>query len=104
MTVGSDRIIQKMINELNQAKEQNQKQDKWLKHIENVSLLCDLLLEDDASESTNEAKSPTTESISTEEMKAMIGKQEREVKSNQDKFKKSTIDHDIANGNSIFDF
>ncbi|MBP1969817.1 hypothetical protein J2Z83_001925 [Virgibacillus natechei] len=103
MAVGNDKVIQKMISELNQAKEQNHKQDKWLKHIENVRLLCDLLLEDDASESTNEAKSPT-ESISTEEMKAMIGKQESEVKSNPDKFKKSTIDHDIANGNSIFDF
>ncbi|PAV31416.1 hypothetical protein CIL05_01815 [Virgibacillus profundi] len=93
MAVTNDTIIQKMINELNQAKANSTDQVKMIKHIENVRLLCDLFV-DDSTVDANE--------ISPEEMKAMIGAQTNPVK--QDKDKKSIINHDEANGDSLFDF
>lgn len=93
MAVGNNTVIQKMITELNQAKEQHD-QDKMIKHIENVRLLCELLLEEDPSPTGDK------EGISAEEMKAMLGKQAGENK----KVKSTSVDHDGANGDSIFDF
>ncbi|UJL46026.1 YwdI family protein [Virgibacillus sp. NKC19-16] len=93
MEVGNNTVIQKMITELNHAKEQHN-QDKMIKHIENVRLLCDLFLEEDSPSTGNK------EAISAEEMKAMLGKQ-----SSENKQRTSTkMDHDVANGDSIFDF
>lgn len=86
-------VIQKMIYELNQAKEQHN-QDKMIKHIENVRLLCDLFLEGGSPSTSNK------EEISAEEMKAMLGKQASENK----QIKSKPMDHDDANGDSIFDF
>ncbi|MBY7144777.1 YwdI family protein [Virgibacillus sp. NKC19-3] len=93
MAVGNNTVIRKMIHELTQAQEQDN-QDKMTKHIENVRLLCDLFLEE-ASPSKGEK-----ETISAEEMKAMLGKQASENKT----IKSKPMDHDGANGDSIFDF
>lgn len=93
MAVGNGTVIQKMIHELNQAKEQHN-QDEMIKHIANVRLLCELFLEEDSPPVNNK------EDISAEEMKAMIGRQASENK----KVKSKPMDHDVANGDSIFDF
>lgn len=91
-------VINKMIRELEAAKEQEQKQ-AVLKHISNVQLLCELFLEDETTEAAPPKKPATA--ISELEIKAMLGENShREEK----KIKQNHSDHEDANGDSIFDF
>lgn len=94
MAVANEKIIRKMINELQQALETETNQQKMVQHISNVQLLCELIVEE---------KPPETKhtDISTEEMKAMIGnKGEPEAKT----IRSTEEGDDDANGKSIFDF
>ncbi|MBM7601172.1 hypothetical protein JOC34_003593 [Virgibacillus halotolerans] len=94
MAVANEKIIRKMINELQQALETETNQQKMIQHISNVKLLCELIVEDE-SPGENRTK------ISTEEMKAMIG----EAGQTKGKVIRSVdVDHDDANGDSILDF
>ncbi|WP_077329402.1 YwdI family protein [Virgibacillus siamensis] len=91
MAVANETIIQKMIDELNKA--QGKDESGMKKHIANVQLLCDLMLEGDRAE-------PVDHNLSKEEMKAMIGKNSTaDVKP----ARRVTVD-DGANGESLFDF
>lgn len=96
MAVANEKVIRKMMDELKQAikADNNYNHQVLLKHVSHVKLLCDLILEDDPAEKGNSIK------VSEEEMKAMIG--ENQSKGKQAAFE--TIDHEEANGNSIFDF
>lgn len=92
MAVENETIIQRMINELNKAR--NADEHVMKNHIANVQLLCDLMLEGD------KPQSPET-NFTKEEMKAMIGK------NSNDKVRpvhRSTTIDDDANGESLFDF
>ncbi|WP_174614980.1 YwdI family protein [Virgibacillus ihumii] len=92
MAVANETIIKKMINELNKARDADEKSVK--NHIANVQLLCDLMLEGDK---------PQTEktSITNAEMKAMIGENGNQK---VEPVQRSTINDDDANGDSLFDF
>ncbi|GAA0605665.1 YwdI family protein [Virgibacillus siamensis] len=92
MAVANETIIKKMINELNKARDA---EDHVMKnHIANVQLLCDLLLEGDNTQADKT-------NITKEEMKAMIGENSN---SKVEPVQHSTIKHDDANGDSLFDF
>jgi uncharacterized protein (DUF305 family) len=94
MAVANEKVIRKMINELQQALEMETDQQKMMQHISSVKLLCELIVED----------VPQREShleISTEEMKAMIGDVGK-IKAKESR--SANIDHDGANGGSLLDF
>jgi len=95
MAVANETIINKMITELNQAKENELSPEKMVKHIANVRLLCDLFLEEDSVK-------PDAKAASQAELKAMIG--EEGMNKQLHHKEKSSIDHDDANGDSLFDF
>jgi|SRR5690625_863779 len=98
MVVSNGAIIEKMTEELQQAKQQSTNQEAMKQHLSHVRLLCDLILQADTpSTSTNKSE------ISEAEMKAMLGTvQPNQIKEQQ--FGKPTVNHEGANGNSIFDF
>lgn len=90
-------IINKMIKELQLAKENEHSRQQLLKHISNVQLLSELFLED----TSTEEKLSSTSSISEQEIKAMLGgKHSKQVEEKQYK----SPDYGEANGDSIFDF
>ncbi|MEN1967587.1 YwdI family protein [Lentibacillus sp. N15] len=91
MAVTDRTVLQKMIKEAQQANEKQANHQEMLKHVANVSLLCELLLEG------NELPTVTRDEISADEMKAMTGTVHPPAK-------QPTLDHDDANGKSIFDF
>ncbi|WP_164667533.1 YwdI family protein [Virgibacillus doumboii] len=93
MAVANETIIQKMMNELTEAKKKANDSKSMEKHIANVQLLCELLLGEIS------ATPSTDNEITEEEMKAMIG-----TNDTKRKYTKTTINDDDANGDSIFDF
>ncbi len=86
-----------MIHELYEAKESQHSHEKMVAHIANVRLLSDLFLEEDQ-QTVNKAE------LSKEEMKAMIGEQSTSKQMQGKSETKPIIDHEEANGKSIFDF
>ncbi|WP_068673881.1 YwdI family protein [Oceanobacillus sp. Castelsardo] len=103
MAIENETILNKMLKEINDAKKNHNNQGKLIKHISNVKLLCDLFLEEDSEKviTTEERRDEFTEV----ELKAMIGKQDTIQKVQQQQLKQlETIDHEKANGDSIFDF
>jgi len=102
MAVSNDTIIKKMIQELYQAKEDQHSHKRLVEHIANVRLLCDLFLEEDTSIPVQQ-KSVSESEFTQAEIKAMLGEQAG-GKILQQKQEKKSIDHEEANGDSIFDF
>ncbi len=98
MAVANETIIQKMMKELQQAKA-NKYDDRIVQqHVRSVRLLCDLFLED---EQTTQSETTKIDDISTEELKAMMGKDATGKQSNK---QQNFLDDDEGNGDSIFDF
>lgn len=93
MAVANEKIIQKMINELQQALQVVANPQAMVQHVSSVKLLCELIMEDDT------AGKDHTE-ISADEMKAMIGENQTKGKV----IRSTDISDDDANGASIFDF
>lgn len=107
MAVETDTIIRKMMKELTQAQQISDDNGAVQKHIANVQLLCELIMEErpktDSREISMEEKPKTDSSeISTEEMKAMIGESNTNRKQNITRH--SQEEDDDANGSSLFDF
>ena len=100
IVVKSETIIQKMIAELAKAKEQKNNRPAMTKHIENVQLLCELILEESP---TKESQTPQ---ISDQEMKAMImGEHPRISQKKMEQYNEPSISEDSPKGeDSIFDF
>lgn len=87
-----------MLNEAKLANEKKTNTNDMQKHVANVKLLCDLLLDEE--EPPDKADEP---SITPDEMKAMMGESDRSAHLSSQS-RKTVIDHDDANGKSIFDF
>ncbi|MBU5267939.1 YwdI family protein [Virgibacillus proomii] len=102
MAVANATIINKMITELNKAKADPENITEMTKRISHVRLLCDLLLEEQP-KTVNQTDEHT---ISQLELKAMIGEQDasKVIQQHQVSGNLSKLDHDGANGDSIFDF
>lgn len=97
MAVANETIISKMQQELKSAKDHAKNKNDMLKHVEHVKLLCELLLGEEQSASIQ------TDEITPTEKKAMMGMTDTEIVRPKP-MKKTVIDHDGANGDSIFDF
>ncbi|HEY4601768.1 MAG TPA: DUF5327 family protein [Cerasibacillus sp.] len=87
MAVKNTIILQKMQKELEHATKADSQ--TFIKHIEKIKLLCELFLEAEQHKSV-----PSSQHITDEEMKVMLGQQK----------KQPSIHHEEANGTSIFDF
>ena len=111
MAVSNEIIIDKMIQELQEAKSKAHHQDQVKKHMENVRLLSELFISAEPDSTTAMAADKarkaqvnmedTEERISEAEMKAMLGKEStiKVVNPQQNK-----LNDEDANGDSIFDF
>lgn len=97
MAIPNETIIKRMMDELTKAQSNQNNQHQMVKHIENVRLLSELLIE--ADNAGPESASP--KDISDKEMKAMLGNIKSKESSGE---RESGIGHDNANGKSIFDF
>ncbi|RYG71792.1 hypothetical protein EU245_12940 [Lentibacillus lipolyticus] len=94
MAVTNDTIMQKIQKELTQAKQLSADETAMKKHIANIHLLCELLLE--------EASAPAASSeFTAAEIKAMTGKN---PSSKPLDTAGKLMEQDGANGDSIFDF
>lgn len=102
MAIANEKVIQKMMEELKQAKENQHHYEKMINHIEKVYLLCELFLDDDTSKTISSIleDEELEEPITPEEMKAMLGENNKQKKNNKTLIKH----HNEANGDSIFDF
>ncbi|MFC4024920.1 YwdI family protein [Oceanobacillus longus] len=97
MAITNGTILKKMMDELYQAKESQHSHAKMVAHIANVRLLSDLFLEGD-----QDAEQETE--LTKEEMKAMIGEHSGSNHVQHQQGTKSMVNHEEANGKSIFDF
>lgn len=96
LAVTNETIIRKMMKELNYVQHNDADNETMKKHIANVRLLCDLVLEEETTVDTDH--------ITNEEMKAMIGKDSSNRVGKTQSIHRESIEHDDANGSSIFDF
>ncbi|QKY70525.1 YwdI family protein [Lentibacillus sp. CBA3610] len=96
MAVATDTILQKMKRELEEAQRKSANESVMRKHIANIQLLSELLMEEQSV-----AESGSGHDITAGEMKAMMGDKSAEQSS---KPVQTTVNHDGANGDSIFDF
>lgn len=105
MAISNETIINKMIQELQEAKKAAHQQEIVNQHIANVRLLSELFTGtgggSDLKSSRQTMIEDTEESFSDAEIKAMFGKlhQSNVVVPEQNK-----LEDDDANGDSIFDF
>ncbi len=93
MAVSVTTMIDKMKNELALAEDGQHDAEVMKRHISRVQLLCELLLQE---EGTVSAGKPKNE-ITAEEMKAMLGAAGPGKTEHK-------LNHEEANGDSIFDF
>ena len=101
VAVANETIIKKMIQELVRAQEVQQNHKQMKKHIEHVRLLSDLLLEEERGERQGSVQPVDSANRSEAELRMMMGSQ---AKPTAPKEKKHIMNHDEANGDSIFDF
>ncbi|MEI3600672.1 YwdI family protein [Oceanobacillus sp. SE10311] len=102
MSMENRTVLTKMMKELNTAIAKEQDGQDFLQHINNIKLLSELFLEE-AGEPVREVQaSQSQNTFSEQEIKAMLGEKKSTVIENQNA--PATIDHDGANGDSIFDF
>ncbi|WP_164217573.1 DUF5327 family protein [Virgibacillus sp. YIM 98842] len=102
MAVDNGKVLQKMMTELQLAKQLKDDDAAMLKHIRHIRLLCDLFLDDDAQAAVKPQIQPA--GIEEAEMKAMLGERAYKAEKYKQQDKNAQIDHDGANGDSIFDF
>lgn len=102
MAVQNITIIKKMKDELQHAEKAGANEHVMKKHIANIQLLCDLLLDDEA----KQEQEPDTATMTQQEMKAMLGAKTKMKQANNEKVIGSiqTSDENEGNGDSIFDF
>lgn len=89
-------IMNKMIKELQLAKGKDSRQEV-ITHIGHVKLLCELFLE----EASSNQITTDSSTFSQQEIKVMLGEKQGD---RPQKKQQSAVEHDEANGTSIFDF
>lgn len=100
MAVKNETIIKKMKHELKQAEMQASNQSTMQRHVANVQLLCDLLLDAETERPAD------TDTITEQEIKTMISGTAQKKQTNNETVIKSLQKQDSVegNGDSIFDF
>ncbi|WP_053218045.1 YwdI family protein [Virgibacillus senegalensis] len=95
MAISNQTVLAKMMSELQEALVKKDKTAAVREHVRAVRLLCDLVLEEDSA------------SASDQEMAKMMGDMATGRTAGKPEVKsvgKQAVDHEEANGNSIFDF
>lgn len=96
-------IINKMMKELELAKGNPDNREELLTHIRHVKLLSELFLEDEGRSSAQ--TTPENLVFNEQERKAMLGeKMNPNQRQQPTKTQQTKLDHEDANGDSIFDF
>lgn len=98
MAIPNETVLKKMMAELKEAQLNQKNHHQMVKHIEHVRLLSDLIIEGEGGSVDATSKPVSSTDISDDEMKAMLGS------SSGKKTVDSEVDHENANGKSIFDF
>lgn len=101
MAISNQAAIRKMIDELQQALNDSQTDDRSREHIRAVRLLCDLILEEGTSKSAVSASH--TQASSQQELQKMIGGFETSL-SQAPESSEASGGREKDNEDSIFDF
>ncbi|MRG86256.1 YwdI family protein [Salinibacillus xinjiangensis] len=99
MPVSDQKVLRKMMNEVQKAMENQHDATKMKEHIKSVRLLTDLFIDEESSTSETDVLAKLTEE---KQMKTQAV-QPQETRQMQQTGQQS-IDHEGANGSSIFDF
>ncbi|PBB06374.1 YwdI family protein [Salimicrobium humidisoli] len=101
MSISMQQLLQRMNKEIEEAMLRHEDPVRVREHARAVRLLCDLVLEEERQESAGAPATGEKNDMqpTAEEMRKMMGQDPPERKSTNDK-----LDHDGANGSSIFDF
>lgn len=94
MGVSKQTILHKIKKELDQAVKHETNDQKVQKHLSHIKLLCELMIEENEQDTM-----PDKHAVYSNQEKVFI-KNDHLLKED----KHSTVDHDGANGPSIFDF
>ncbi|MCA1020860.1 hypothetical protein GLW04_10440 [Halobacillus litoralis] len=97
MAVTNHSVLKRMANEIQEAMLQHGNEQRVREHVRSVKLLAELLLEEDAQGGRPE---PSVNEPTAEEIRKMMGADKAPAKQSQP----DTVDHEEANGPSIFDF
>ncbi|MGR9048435.1 YwdI family protein [Halobacillus faecis] len=100
MTITNKTVLKKMSSEIQEAMLQHGDEQKVREHVRSVKLLADLLLED---ETSTQSSPGAVQEPTVEEIRKMMGAGSR-PEPVQKENKETKVDHDEANGSSIFDF
>lgn len=106
MAISNETVLKKMMNEIQEAMLKNGETASVREHVRAVRLLCDLMLDERPAQSTGSSAYPDpadVEEPTTAEIRKMMG-DDSASKQQSDQKKNPAIDHDEANGDSIFDF
>ncbi|MCP8617381.1 YwdI family protein [Salirhabdus salicampi] len=95
MPIPEQKVLEKISNEVNKAMLDKENPAKLKQHIQTIRLLTDLFLDEDMS---------TDEAVVMEKMKQQHNETTSTTKVQQPRRETKPIDHDEANGDSIFDF
>ncbi|MBN8234941.1 YwdI family protein [Halobacillus kuroshimensis] len=98
MAVTNHSVLKRMANEIQEAMLQHGNEPKVREHVRSVKLLAELLLEE---ESQGGRPEPSVNEPTAEEIRKMMGADKAPVKQSQPD---TAVDHEEANGPSIFDF
>ncbi|MBH0230535.1 YwdI family protein [Halobacillus yeomjeoni] len=98
MAISNQTVLKKMSSEIQEAMLKHGDDQQVREHVRSVKLLADLFLEQ---ETTTTQQAPTVNEPTVEEVRKMMGANEPAPSKQK---KEEPIDHDDANGSSIFDF
>ncbi|QHS23610.1 YwdI family protein [Virgibacillus sp. MSP4-1] len=102
MPVSDRKVLKKMLNEVHQAMENAHDPGKMKEHIKSVRVLTDLFIDEDTSTSETEVmRKLTQESVPESSATQQATTPSPSPSTGQ---RQTTIDHEGANGDSIFDF
>ncbi|MBB6453892.1 hypothetical protein HNQ94_002343 [Salirhabdus euzebyi] len=95
MPISDNKVLTKMMEEMHKAQQVQHDPSKMKEHIRAIKLLTELMLDNEST--TNE--DVVLKKMSQQQMLEKKGSYER-----NDHHEKPSIEHDGANGDSIFDF
>ena len=99
-------IINKMMHALQLAKTEQNNKEVMKRHIANVKVLCELILEEEPLVSSRIETSNPSDVLTNQEIKAMIGSQSRNNQIGQKGLGSDLkqVNDDETTGDSLFDF
>ncbi|WP_226581524.1 YwdI family protein [Halobacillus litoralis] len=98
MAITNQTVLKKMSSEIQEAMLQHGNEQKVREHVRSVKLLADLLLDEGTG---NHQPESSVQEPTVDEIRKMMGADKQPPKQSQPQTK---IDHEEANGSSIFDF